>query len=76
MPFQLQVDLSDLEFYGRKPIVRPVQAQGCVTNHAGALVLEGTARSELDLVCDRCGKALYPGKSGGAEQSGGPGAGG
>ena len=44
-PFQLQVDLSDLEFYGRKPIVRPVQAQGCVTNHAGALVLEGTARS-------------------------------
>ena len=55
-PFQLQVDLSDLEFYGRKPIVRPVQAQGCVTNHAGALVLEGTARSELDLVCDRCGK--------------------
>ena len=55
-PFQLQVDLSDLEFYGRKPIVRPVQAQGCVTNHAGALVLEGTVRSLLDLACDRCGK--------------------
>ena len=55
-PFQLQVDLSDLEFYGRKPIVQPVQAQGCVTNHAGALVLDGTIRSELELVCDRCGK--------------------
>ena len=55
-PFQLQVDLSDLEFYGRKPIVRPVQAQGCVTNHAGALVLEGTARSTLELACDRCGR--------------------
>ena len=54
--FQLQVDLSDLEFYGRKPISRPVLAEGRVTNHAGALVLEGTARSELDLVCDRCGK--------------------
>ena len=53
--FQCQVDLSDLEFYGRKPIVRPVLAQGSVVNHAGALVLNGTARSELDLVCDRCG---------------------
>ena len=54
--FQCQVDLSDLECYGRKPIVRPVLAQGRVVNHAGALVLNGTARSELDLVCDRCGK--------------------
>lgn len=54
--FQLQVDLSDLEFYGSKPIVRPVLAEGSVTNHAGALVLEGTARSLLDLNCDRCGK--------------------
>lgn len=54
--FQCQVDLSDLEFYGRKPIVRPVLAQGRVVNHAGALVLNGTACSELDLVCDRCGK--------------------
>ena len=54
--FQFQLDLSQLEFYGRKPITRPVLAEGCVTNHAGALVLSGTARSELDLVCDRCGK--------------------
>jgi uncharacterized protein len=56
--FSLQVDLSDLEFYGRRPITRPVLAEGSVTNHAGALVLEGTARSVLDLVCDRCGKAF------------------
>ena len=27
-----------------------------MTNQAGALVLEGTASSLLDLVCDRCGK--------------------
>ena len=54
--FQLQVDLSDLEFFGRKPITHPVLAEGSVTNHAGALVLEGTARSVLELVCDRCGK--------------------
>ena len=55
-PFQFQLDLSQLEFYGRKPITRPVLAEGCVTNHAGALVLDGTIRSELELVCDRCGK--------------------
>lgn len=54
--FEFQLDLSQLEFYGRKPITRPVLAQGSVVNHAGALVLNGTARSELDLACDRCGK--------------------
>ncbi len=53
--FRFQLDLSDLDFFGRKPITHPVMAEGCVTNHAGALVLEGTARSELDLACDRCG---------------------
>ena len=55
-PFRYQLDLSKLDFYGRKPITRPVVAEGSVINHAGALVLNGTARSELDLVCDRCGK--------------------
>ena len=56
--FQFQVNLSDLDFYGIRPITQPVQAEGSVTNHAGALVLEGTARSVLDLTCDRCGKAF------------------
>ena len=54
--FQFQLDLSEQDFYGSRPIVRPVQAEGRVTNHAGALVLEGTARSLLELACDRCGK--------------------
>ena len=54
--FRFEVDMSDLDFYGRTRITQPVQAEGCVTNHAGALVLEGTARSVLDLACDRCGK--------------------
>ena len=55
-PFRYQLDLSGLEFYGAHPIPRPVQAEGAVTNHAGALMLEGTATSVLDLTCDRCGK--------------------
>lgn len=57
-PFQFQLDLSELEFHGERPVTRPVLAQGSVTNHAGALVMEGTARSMLDLRCDRCGKAF------------------
>ena len=56
--FQYELDLSELDFYGRRPIVHSVQVQGSVTNHAGALVLEGTARSTLELVCDRCGKSF------------------
>lgn len=56
--FQFQLDLSGLDFYGSNPIAHPVLAQGSVTNHAGALVLEGTASSILDLTCDRCGKAF------------------
>ncbi len=56
--FQFQLDLSDLEFWGRKPITRPILVEGSVVNHAGALVLNGTARSERDLVCDRCGKEI------------------
>ena len=54
--FRFQLDLSGQDFYGSKPVVRPVDIQGSVTNHAGALVLEGTARSVLELACDRCGK--------------------
>ena len=54
--FSYQLDLSGLDFWGRKPITRPVTVEGRVTNHAGALTLSGTACSVLDLVCDRCGK--------------------
>ena len=54
--FQFQLDLSQEDFFGSRPIVHPVQIEGGVTNHAGALVLEGTARSLLELACDRCGK--------------------
>lgn len=54
MPFQFSLDLSQADFYGERPMVRPVEVSGAVTNHAGALVLEGTARTTLSLTCDRC----------------------
>ena len=53
LDFQFELDLSDLEFDGRKPIVRPVAVEGEVRNTADLLELELTARTTLDAVCDR-----------------------
>ncbi|MBQ3089872.1 MAG: DUF177 domain-containing protein [Oscillospiraceae bacterium] len=54
--FEFDLDLSDLDFYGRKPICEPVHVKGKVENRADMLILEATASSELDLLCDACGK--------------------
>lgn len=54
LPFVFVLDLSGLDFNGTFPATRPVQVCGAVRNMAGALVLEGTASTELDLTCDRC----------------------
>ena len=58
LDFHFQLDLSDVELAGRYPISRPVAVDGTVRNAAGVLELELTARSTLDAVCDRCGKAF------------------
>lgn len=56
--FQFTMDLSRLEFNGRYPISRPVEVEGEVRNSADVLTLEMTARTTLDAVCDRCGRAF------------------
>ena len=56
VPFDFQMDLTHLDFYGARPITRPLRVQGKVTNRAGALLLEGDASTVLDLTCDRCCK--------------------
>ena len=56
VPFDFQMDLTHLDFYGVRPITRPLRVQGKVTNRAGALLLEGNASTVLDLTCDRCCK--------------------
>ena len=56
--FQFELDLSDMEFAGRYPISRPVIVEGVVRNRAEFWSLELTARTTLDAVCDRCGKAF------------------
>ncbi|MCD8383788.1 MAG: DUF177 domain-containing protein [Clostridiales bacterium] len=53
--FDFSLDLSDLDFYGEKPICEPVRVQGRVVNRAGMLLLEATASSNLHLRCDSCG---------------------
>lgn len=58
LDFQFDLNLSGLDFDGRFPISRPVAVEGAVRNTAGLLELELTARTVLDAVCDRCGKAF------------------
>lgn len=54
--FDFSLDLSDLDFYGEKPVCEPVRVQGSVINRAGLLMLEAAASSNLHLRCDNCGK--------------------
>ena len=54
IPFEFSLDLTQEEFFGEYPITRPVQVSGSVKNIADVLVLEGEAKSLLDLTCDRC----------------------
>lgn len=55
-PFAFQLELSDLDFGGVRPIREPVSVKGQVRNMAGALLLEGTVSTTLHLSCDRCTK--------------------
>ena len=54
VPFEFQMDFSDLEFNGEVPFTQPVHITGRVRNVADALVLEGEAATTLSLHCDRC----------------------
>ena len=56
LPFTLQMDLSDLEWYGGKPFTKPVRVRGEVRNRAGAMVLTARLDTMLSLTCDRCAK--------------------
>ena len=56
IPFQFELDLSDLEFSGRTPVSRPVTVEGEVYSSADVLHLDMDTRTTLDAMCDRCGK--------------------
>ncbi len=56
LPFALQMDLSDVEWYGARPVTQPVCVEGQVQNRAGALELKARLDTVLSLTCDRCAK--------------------
>ena len=58
LPFDFELDLSDFEWNGEKPVVNPIHVEGVVRNMAGALLLNARLSSELSLVCDRCTKSF------------------
>lgn len=58
LPFEFQLDLSDLDFNGECPISEPVSVTGEVKNTAGALSLSAEAKTNLHLTCDRCAAAF------------------
>ena len=56
LEFQFELDLTDVEFFGRYPVTETVEVQGEVRNTADILDLNLTTRTVLDAMCDRCGK--------------------
>ena len=54
MTFQFDLDLSDVDFGGRRPVQNPVVVAGDVRNVAGMLLLTFEASTVLKSVCDRC----------------------
>lgn len=63
MDFQFQLDLSDVDFGGLYPVQNPVVVTGGVRNAAGMLLLQFTADTVLQSVCDRCLKSFENPKS-------------
>ena len=53
--FNEELDLSDVDFGGVCPAVRPVSVVGAVRNIAGMLKLRMDVEAMLSCVCDRCG---------------------
>ena len=52
--FQFDLDLSDVDFGGRRPVQNPVVVAGDVRNVAGMLLLSFEGSTVLKSVCDRC----------------------
>jgi len=58
LPFNYELDLSQVEWCGLRPFTQPVHVEGRVRNMAGAMLLSARLSAVLSLVCDRCAKAF------------------
>ena len=54
LPFDLELDLSQVEWNGQRPFTNGVHIEGRVRNMAGAMLLNARLSTVLSLVCDRC----------------------
>ncbi len=52
--FSTSEDLSDLRYGTSYPVTEPVLATGVVRNTAGVLMMQGTIKTCIHGVCDRC----------------------
>lgn len=54
LPFEYEMDLSDLEFSGCSSLKKPVKIKGVAKNRAGVVFIELTAEYTISAPCDRC----------------------
>lgn len=55
LPLDCRFDMSDVEFYGEKPLKAPVVVLGKAYSRAGIVTLEVECDCEYSAPCDRCG---------------------
>ena len=56
LPFDFELDLSQVEWNGGRPFAHAIHITGRVRNMAGAMVLSAKLSGVLSLVCDRCAR--------------------
>ena len=56
LPFDHELDLSQVEWNGQRPFARAIRITGRVRNMAGAMLLSARLSCVLSLVCDRCAR--------------------
>lgn len=54
LPLETELDLTQVELYGNRPIRRPVRVTGAIVNRAGVVMLEARAQFLFEGTCDRC----------------------
>ncbi len=56
IPVDFTMDFGELDFYGVKPLKKPVLISGKIISRAGIVEAQLTCRVEYEAPCDRCGE--------------------
>lgn len=56
LPIDFSMDLSEVDFYGVKPLEKPVKIGGKIISRAGIVEARLTCMVEYKAPCDRCGE--------------------